>query len=622
METKQCQNCQKDFKIEPEDFAFYEKINVPPPTWCPVCRMIRKMNWRNERSLQNRTCDLCGLNIVAMYSEKISVKVFCNKCWFSDEWNPKNYGMQYRFDLPFFEQFRNLYLLVPEINLWKIRTNVGSNYINYAADNKNCYLSYSVVSCENVGYSYSVDKDLDCYDSLSLRNSQLCYENIDGVNNHRSFFLIKCRECINSAFLFDCLNCQDCFLSSNLRNKKYVFENMQYSKEEYFRKLEDMSFGDFTTLSVLKDRFHNIILKKSLHKFTNIIKSTNSTGNNITNSRDVRSSFEIYDSENLKYCYRVLAGAKDNYDDLGLGAGSQCVYECASPGFGSYMSSFSVLIDAGQNVYYSYNCHGSNNLFACIGLRNKSYCILNKQYTKEEYESLVPKIIKHMNDMPYIDKKGRVYRYGEFFPPELSPFSYNETIAQEYFPLTKEEALNQGYSWKDPEPRNYQITLKNEDIPDHIKDVPDSILNEIIECAHNVESSTFDNALGGLTTKCNEQCTEAFRIIPSELDFLRKQNLPIPRLCPNCRHYQRIKQRNPLKLWHRSCNCRGKYGISESGIKNQPASPAGRESSIKYQNTITHEHGDSSCPNEFETSYATERPEIVYCGQCYLKEVV
>jgi hypothetical protein len=57
---------------------------------------------------------------------------------------------------------------------------------------------------------------------------------------------------------------------------------------------------------------------------------------------------------------------------------------------------------------------------------------LNRQYTKEEYELLVPKIIeKMMSDG----------EWGEFFPAILSPFGYNETVAQEYFPLTREELL-------------------------------------------------------------------------------------------------------------------------------------------------------------------------------------
>ncbi len=290
-----------------------------------------------------------------------------------------------------------------------------------------------------------------------------------------------------------------------------------------------------------------------------------------------------------------MSRVKDSMD-TDYGDNGSIFYETLSAGEdGAFKTMFCMIVWGGVETYYSQHSFNSSSLFACIGLRNKSYCILNKQYTKEEYETLVPKIIKHMNDMPYIDKKGRVYKYGEFFPPELSPFSYNETIAQEYFPLTKEEAINQGYSWKDPEPRNYQITLKTPDLPDHIKDVKDSILNDIIQCAHQ---------LGGETAKCNEQCTQAFRVIPQELDFLRKMNLPLPRLCPNCRHYQRIKQRNPLKLWHRRCQC-----------NNQ-------DTRNKYQNTIEHEHKDQPCPNEFETTYAPERPEIVYCEKCYLKEVV
>ncbi|MDD5146800.1 MAG: hypothetical protein PHN39_03645, partial [Candidatus Pacebacteria bacterium] len=104
---------------------------------------------------------------------------------------------------------------------------------------------------------------------------------------------------------------------------------------------------------------------------------------------------------------------------------------------------------------------------------------------------------------------------------------------------------------------------------------------------------------------CNEQCTTAFRIIPQELQFYRKMNLPLPRLCPNCRHYQRLKQRNPLKLWKRQCQCVGEK--SQNGV---------------YTNTTSHNHGSDPCPNTFETSYSPDRPEIVYCEECYLKEVV
>ena len=159
--------------------------------------------------------------------------------------------------------------------------------------------------------------------------------------------------------------------------------------------------------------------------------------------------------------------------------------------------------------------------------------------------------------------------YGEFFPPSFSPFACNETIAQEYFPLTKEQAIAKGYRWKDAETRHHQITKKSDELADHIRDATDAILSDVIQCEHK--------------QACTDQCTQAFKIIPQELDFYRSMHLPLPRLCPNCRHYALLKQRNPLKLWHRKC---------------------------------------ANCDNEFETSYSPDRPEIVYCESCYQNEIV
>jgi hypothetical protein len=49
-EMRQCQNCKNQFTIEPEDFAFYEKIKVPPPTFCPSCRFQWRLSFMNERA--------------------------------------------------------------------------------------------------------------------------------------------------------------------------------------------------------------------------------------------------------------------------------------------------------------------------------------------------------------------------------------------------------------------------------------------------------------------------------------------------------------------------------------------------------------------------------------------
>jgi len=199
-----------------------------------------------------------------------------------------------------------------------------------------------------------------------------------------------------------------------------------------------------------------------------------------------------------------------------------------------------------------------------VGLRDAKYCIFNKQYTKEEYEKLVPKIIEQMNKMPYVDRIGNSYAYGEFYPIELSPFGYNETLAMEDVALSKEEAKKGGYNWQDNIQRTTgKETLKPENIPESIDEVGESILEEVLACI---------------------ECKRNYKIVPNELIFYKKMRIPIPRRCFYCRHANRLKKRNPFKLWHRKCMKEG-------------------------------------CSNEFETTYAPERPEIIYCEKCYQQEV-
>jgi hypothetical protein len=90
-----------NFTIEPDDFSFYKKINVPPPTFCPECRTQRRFSWRNDSSLYSRYCGLCNKSLVTIYSQKSGVIPFCNKCWWSDKWDPLDYGKEYNFNRSF-----------------------------------------------------------------------------------------------------------------------------------------------------------------------------------------------------------------------------------------------------------------------------------------------------------------------------------------------------------------------------------------------------------------------------------------------------------------------------------------------------------------------------------------
>ncbi len=586
-ETRQCVNCRTQFTIESDDFGFYERIKVPPPTWCPECRMQRRLVWRNERSLYRRTCDATGNNIVSIYPADKNVKVYDQKYWWSDAWDPLSFGREYDFSRTFFAQFKELISEVPLINVFNSNA-VNSEYCNFTVNHKNCYLVAAGWDNEDVNYSSRASFSKDSMDLFVCHKIELGYQNISCKNSYRLFYSMYSENCSDSAFLYDCNNCQSCFGCTNLRNKSYCIFNKQYTKEEYKEKLKELSLDSWAAVEEHKKTFQKL-KAAAIHRYAHILKSENVIGDNIEQAKNCYYCFDLAgDAENSKYSHWGTYGLKDSYDTgPGTGGKSELIYEAVSSGVQGMRLKFTVTAWYCTDSEYSFNCHSCRNIFGCVSLKNAEYCIFNKQYSKEEYEKLVPKIKAQMTELPYIDKAGRTYPYGEFFPIEISPFAYNETVAQDYVPITKEEALEKKYEWRDPEGKKIIPTKIASELPDRLSEVSDSILNDVIGCAH-----------GG---KCNDMCTVAFKIIPQELQFYRRMGLPLPRLCPNCRYYERLRERNPLKLWHRKCMCDYKV----------------------YKNTAKHaHHADGQCLNEFETSYAPERKEIVYCEQCYQAEVV
>ena len=218
----------------------------------------------------------------------------------------------------------------------------------------------------------------------------------------------------------------------------------------------------------------------------------------------------------MKKCYDIMVfgsqkGAEFCYENHEIGDGVRNIFFCDQIWTGCY------------DIFYSklciQNCH---NLFGCMGLKHQNYCILNKQYSREEYEELLPKIIEHMK---------HVGEFGEFFPASMSPFAYNEAAVQDYFPLQKEDALKAGYKWKDPDPKEY--LQQKYSIPENISDVPDAIINEILACT---------------------SCGKNYKIIPEELKFYKRSALPVPVKCSECRHKVRFAMRNPRQLY--DCKCK------------------------------------------------------------------
>jgi hypothetical protein len=553
-ETKTCQNCKNDFIIEPEDFSFYEKIKVPAPTWCPECRQQRRYSWRNERTLYRRNCDMCGKSTVTIYSENKTHKVYCLKCWWGDNWDPTIYGRDFDFSRPFFDQYHELQLEVPRMALLN-KNNTNSDYSNHSTDNKNLYMSFCGFAAEDTFYSNFTMSSKNCVDvSYIYEKGERLYECIDSQKSYNCQFGILLKDCVNCLYCYDCHGCNDCFMSSNLRNKSYVFKNEQYTREAYLKKISEIKLDSYQERTKLKLEFLKLITEKSIHRYVVSERNYNSSGNLLFNSKNAKVCFDAIGLEDTKYIYSAV-DQKDSMDLYHVGFESALCYECHGC-VRFYNTKFSHLCYDNLNLEYCDSCQNSQNLFGCISVKKGEYMILNKKYTKEEYLVLKEKIIEHMR------KTGE---YGEFFPPSISPVYYNETQGNYYMPLTKEEVLSRGWQWEDKIPGTFgKETIMPENIPDSMKEVDNGITKEILKCI---------------------TCTKNYNIVPDELTFYHREEIPIPRECPECRHKKRFNLRLPRKLWNGKCMREG-------------------------------------CDNEFETSYAPGRPEIIYCERCYQNAVV
>lgn len=562
MSQKICANpwCKNPFEITDADLAFYEKVSpviagkrylIPPPTICPECRQQRRLAWRNERRLYHRTCDLTKQDIISAYSPEKPHRVFSPDAWNSDQWDAVEYGREFDFSRPFFDQFRKLQEQVPRIALHVI-SNENSPYVNLSGYNKNCYLIFAAEYDEDCLYGTQVIKSRHCVDTLNCYESENCYELVDCEKCYNLFFSQNCNGCSDSHFLYDCRECAECFFCINLRNKKHCIFNEQWNKEEYEKRKSEL-LGRLQTEDITSLRKEFAAFKRQQpHRARVVVNCENVEGNYLQHSRNLHHCFDLSHAEDCTYVYTGFK-TKDLMDVCHT-TEAELGYEGMSFGYGAYGGIFTHGSWSSRNILYCDIAQSCSNCFGCVCLRQKTYCILNGQYTKEEYERLIPKIIEHMR------KTGE---WGEFFPSSMSPFCYNETIAQEHFPLTREEVIKRRYTWRDEKDEVPEVEkiIPAQKLPEKIEDIPDDILNWAIQC---------------------EKTGRPYRVIKQELSFYRQHGLPVPHLHPDERHKRRLAQRNPRKLWDREC---------------------------------------MKCKKPIRTTYGPDRPETVYCEKCYLEAV-
>lgn len=546
-----CKNCKTPFVITDRDLVFYERMDVPPPLNCPNCRLSRRMQERNARTLYKRKCDATGENLISMYHANHVFPVYKSDYWWSDKWDALDYSVDFDFKKPFFEQFKTLSDKVPHPSAFITNgTLQNSEYTNCVGYLKNCYMVFEADYNENCYHSTRINHCTTVVDCLFCYGCEVCHECVDCQNCYNLRHSRDCISCIDSFFLYDCKSCKNCIGCINQRHKQYMIFNKQYTKEEYEEILKNLNLATNKNIENLKIQAQKLFITQP-HKNLQQERNENSFGDHLYNSKNATFCYDAADFEDCKYCARMTLGVKDCMDYNTWGMGAELVYQCVACGDKIYNMKFCHTCTSDlHDCEYCAHCTASEHLFGCFGLKRKKYCIFNKQYTKEEYETIRTKIVEHMK------KTGE---WGEFFPESMCEFAYNETIAMDYFPLTKEGILAKGLKWVEKDKTYLPQTY---DLPATIAETDDSILNEILACT---------------------QCGKNYRIVEPELKFYKQRNIPIPSLCPDCRHFRRIKSRNLKIFWDSTC---------------------------------------TKCGIEIKTTYDPKSEYIVYCEECFNKLVI
>jgi len=552
---RKCRFSGKDFYVRPEDIVFYRKIGVLLPTLSPHERARRRLAFLGYVDLFKIKSALTGKQIIAQYPPNTPYKIYEHQTWFGEGWDPMAFGRTYDPRLGFLEQYREFNLNVPRPNLF-VSNSVNTDFGNIIRNVKNGYLVFDAFEVEDSAYCLGIAYSRNCFDCFVAINNDTCYESFVSDDTYHSFFIEYSKNCLDSYFLFDCRNCSNCFACTNLRHKKYYFFNQPLSKDEYGQKLKNINLGNRLVLEEYKKKFKEL-KKKAFYRENHNERSINVVGDYIKNSKNCYSCFYTAKSENVAY-YIGGKNIRDSYDATG-GINCEQVYEIAGGGENNFNLKFCTLCNNSIDLEYCDLCDNCRNCFGCIGLKNKSFCVFNKQYKEDDYWKIVNEIKVRMLE----DKE-----YGEFFPPDFSPFPFNISAAVSYKGYDDiEEAKKYGYNIE-PIPETVQEVsgeiIEAENLPEDILDVSDDILKKII----------YDKKNG-----------KKFFYTKNELNFYRTNNLPLPQ-----EHYTaRLAEKRhrfgtiALELYDRTC---------------------------------------AKCGKKIESSYAPDRPETVYCQKCYQNEVV
>jgi len=528
-----CKHCQASFQVTDDDLQFLKDISpviqgkaqlIPAPTLCPSCRLQRRLALINQTFVCTRPSSISNKRIFSMFPEEVPFPVYENDYWWSDAWNALDYGKEPDPSRSFFDQYRDLERAVPHFALMTLQ-NEDCEYCNNVSQNKHCYLCFNTRRSEDcVGCERTV-ACVNCLDCTGMGECERCFNCAACIRCYGLQESQACTDCTDSFFLLNCRSCTSCFGCTNLRHAEFCVFNRQYTRENYQKFMRDINLASHKAREEWRAKtlafWHTQPRPHAVMTMTEDV-----SGNELVQCKNVHESYFVRDGENLRYCAMAFDGVKNCGDFTTYGDQVEHVYESARCGNRFSRSAFChYCYDGCSDLFYCSYCVGCQDCFGCVGLRKKRFCMLNKQYSQEEYHARVAGIIALMREQK---------QWGEFFPITQSSYPYNITLAQRYFPITRAQSRERGLAWHEQEMASAEGAVAADSLPDI--------------ASSSDEPLVVKSAASG----------KPFRVTTQERKHYAAMKAPLPRTTYAERMEERAQSLGGVTLYDRMCAKTGK----------------------------------------------------------------
>lgn len=519
-DRRKCQITGTFFQISEKAKSIYRQHGLPIPQICPQENLRRKLAFVSSGKFYTRTCDKTGAVIDSVYPQNTQFPVYRNSAWWSADFDALQYGRDFSYDRMFVEQMLELWRVVPRPAY--ISTNHEScsaiHYVDGAISSSNLMLSSDVSNCH---HGYFINKSRNCWDCFHLDRCDGCYECIHCIDCSNLVYSEYCLNCSDSFFLNNCKNCKNCIFCTNIDGGEYMIKNKKVNADEYHGFLARLNLANRSQFddSILEYNFINSNIPMPTLIGT---VSDKSTGNFLWDCQDCLDSLDCHNSTGLINCHSLI-DAHDCIDGVAYGRNSRNLSQFALIGDGAENVRNSVdCWNKVSDLDYCSHCENSSHLFCCVGIRNKSFCIFNKQYSEKEYFELKAKIIEHL----------RYHKsWGHFFTPGFCGLAYNVSAAQVFMPLGRAPAKLMGFRWDDEQENIGASDLLNEASSE-------SVLQAVPEELSELE------AISSKSIFVCEISAESVYFCAEEISLYKEFKLAPPKRAPFQRHLDRISRMN------------------------------------------------------------------------------